>query len=362
MEDLVTMNNMSHFYKNKKIFVTGHTGFKGSWFITWLQLLGAKVKGYALMAEDKSLFNIVSPHLNFENIIADIRDKEKLQVELLNFQPDLIFHFAAQPLVRRSYQIPSETFEINTIGTGNLLEAIVSLKNKCSIIIVTTDKVYQNKETDYHYKETDVLGGYDPYSASKACTEIVVDSFRNSFFNPIKYDTHQKSIATARAGNVIGGGDWNKDRIVPDIITSLLANQPIGVRNKNAVRPWQHVLEPLKGYLLLGVLLHQNPKHFSGAYNFGPEEADHLPVKELVEIAISCWGNGTWIDKSDDKQPHEAGLLQLDISKAKNELNWKPYLNSKKAIEWTIDWYKQPIKTVFDYTVGQIKSFEKNDI
>ena len=231
-------------------------------------------------------------HLNFESVIADIRDKEKLRSELLNFQPDFIFHFAAQSLVRRSYEMPAETFEVNATGTANLLEAVKGLKNKCSVIVVTTDKVYENKETGHHYKETDVLGGYDPYSASKACTEIVVNSFRNSFFNPSKYNVHQKAIATARAGNVIGGGDWNKDRIIPDIIRSLLVNQPVAVRNQNAVRPWQHVLEPLSGYLLLGALFHENPEQFSGAYNFGPESEDHLAVRQLVEIAISCWGNG----------------------------------------------------------------------
>jgi CDP-glucose 4,6-dehydratase len=359
MENLVKLNNIDEHYHNKKVFVTGHTGFKGSWFITWLHLLGAQIKGYALKEVEKSLFNTISSNLTFESVIADIRDKEKLQNEILNFQPDFIFHFAAQALVRRSYEIPSETFEVNAIGTANLLEAIISLRNKCTVIIVTTDKVYENKETNHHCKETDVLGGYDPYSASKACTEIVAGSFRNSFFNSKKYDIHQKAIATARAGNVIGGGDWSKDRIIPDIIRSLSAAHPVCVRNQNAVRPWQHILEPLSGYLLLGALLHENPKQFSGAYNFGPEANDHLPVKQLVETAISCWGNGTWVDTSDDTQPHEAGLLQLDISKAKNELHWKPKLKSKQAIEWTIDWYKQTDENKFDYTLRQIKNYQQ---
>lgn len=355
----MTINNIDQQYNNRKVFVTGHTGFKGSWFITWLHLLGAEIKGYALAADEQSLFNKVSSHLNFENVIADIRDKEKLKSELLSFQPDFIFHFAAQPLVRRSYQMPAETFEVNAIGTANLLEAVISLKNKCTIIIITTDKVYENRETDYHYKEADLLGGYDPYSASKACTEIVAASFRNSFFNTANYNLHQKAIATVRAGNVIGGGDWNMDRIIPDIIRSLSADKAVGVRNPNAVRPWQHVLEPLSGYLLLGALLHQNANNFTGAYNFGPEEDDHLPVKQLVEIAISCWGNGKWIDTSDLTQPHEAGLLQLNISKAKNDLRWNPKMNSKEAIEWTINWYKQPDEKIFDYTLQQIKSYQQ---
>ena len=353
---------MLEIYQHKKVFITGHTGFKGSWFITWLHLLGAEIKGYALKQDEQSLFNIISHHLNFESVFGDIRDKEKLRSELLNFQPDFIFHFAAQSLVRRSYEMAAETFEINTTGTANLLEAIKGLKNKCSVIVVTTDKVYENKETGHRYKETDVLGGYDPYSASKACTEIVVNSFRSSFFNPAKYNAHQKAIATARAGNVIGGGDWNKDRIIPDIIRSLLVNDPVAVRNQNAVRPWQYVLEPLSGYLSLGALLHENPEHFSGPYNFGPEADDHLAVSQLVETAISCWGNGRWMDAPDDTQPHEAGLLQLDISKAKKELNWKPKLNSGEAIEWTIRWYKQPDKNKFDYTLGQIKNVQNNDI
>jgi CDP-glucose 4,6-dehydratase len=359
MEDLVNLNNIDQHYNNKKVFVTGHTGFKGAWFITWLHLLGAKIKGYALKADEKSLFNTVHSYLNFESIIADIRDKKKLRTELLNFQPDFIFHFAAQSLVRRSYQIPAETFEVNTTGTANLLEAVTALKNKCTIIIITTDKVYENKEINYHYKETDVLGGHDPYSASKACVEIVANSFRNSFFSNYSYNTHQKGIATARSGNVIGGGDWNNDRIIPDIIRSLSTHNPVYVRNPNSVRPWQHVLEPLSGYLLLGALFHKNPKQVSGSYNFGPEEDDHLPVKQLVEIAISCWGKGTWVNSSDDTQPHEASLLQLDIRKAKNELNWKPKLNSKEAIEWTIEWYKQTKEKMLDYTLQQIKTYQQ---
>lgn len=358
MEDLVNLNNIGQYYNNKKVFVTGHTGFKGSWFITWLHLSGAKIKGYALVADEKSLFNIVSPYLSFESVVADIRDKENLQTELLNFRPDFIFHFAAQPLVRRSYEIPAETFEINTTGTSNLLESVISLNNKCTVTIVTTDKVYENRESNHHYKETDVLGGYDPYSASKACTEIVTSSFRTSFFNSHRYDMHQKALATARAGNVIGGGDWNQDRIIPDIIRSLSSGKPVNIRNPNAVRPWQHVLESLSGYLLLGARLHEDPM-FSGAYNFGPEEDDHLPVSKLVETAISCWGSGNWINATDATQPHEAGLLQLDINKAKNELNWKPKLNSKEAIEWTINWYKQKDEDKFAYTLKQIKSYQQ---
>ena len=353
------MKNSFLNYKDKKVFVTGHTGFKGAWLINWLHLLGANIKGYALEPKDKKgLFSITAPKVVFENIIADIRDKKKLQKEILNFKPDFIFHLAAQALVRESYEIPSETFEINAIGTANVLEVVNMLNNKCTVIVVTTDKVYENKEIDYHYNETDELGGYDPYSASKAATEIVVSSFRHSFFNPKKYAEHQKGIASVRAGNVIGGGDWSKDRLIPDIVRSLIASEPVNVRNPLSVRPWQHVLEPLGGYLLLGLLLNEEPLKYSGPYNFGPLPTDHLPVKELVNLSLECWGNGSWIDTSDATQPHEAGLLKLDISKAKNVLNWLPKLTSKDAVEWTIDWYKKNADVVFDYTVEQIKNYQ----
>jgi CDP-glucose 4,6-dehydratase len=359
MEGVVNQSIKSY-YKGKKVFVTGYTGFKGTWFIAWLHLLGAKVKGYSLPPEnDNSLFSIISPEIEFENVFADIRDKKKLQTELENFQPDFVFHLAAQALVRRSYQIPAETFEVNVVGTANVLEAVSKLPGKCTVVIITTDKVYENREADYHYKEEDVLGGYDPYSASKAAAEIAVSSFRNSFFNLKNYNVHQKAIVSARAGNVIGGGDRSADRIIPDIIRSLENNMPIEVRNPSAVRPWQHVLEPLSGYLLAGMLLDTDAVKFSGAYNFGPMADDHLSVKDLAETAIECWGKGTWVDKSDAKQPHEAGLLQLDISKAAKILNWQPKLTSKEAIEWTINWYKQPADNIFKFTVQQIKDYQK---
>ena len=350
---------MKDFYKGKKIFLTGHTGFKGSWLLAWLHQLGVEVKGYSLPPENEnSLFDSVKNHINFKNIFGDIRDKELLQKQIENFQPDIIFHLAAQALVRRSYEIPAETFEINAVGTANILEAVHLLQKKCVVIVITTDKVYENKEINYHYKEEDVLGGYDPYSASKAAAEIVVSSFRNSFFNSSKYQQHQKAIVSARAGNVIGGGDFSKDRIVPDIVNALQNNQTIEVRNPNAVRPWQHVLEPLNGYLILGKMAYENYESVANAYNFGPLPTDHLPVKNLVETAIKCWGNGDWKDTSNPNQLHEAGLLMLDIAKATNELNWTPKLESKEAIEWTIDWYKNATGNEFDFTLEQIKNYE----
>ena len=357
MEKVVDKNQLVSFYKSKKVFVTGHTGFKGSWLVAWLFQLGAITKGYALEPEhNHCLYNLL-PENYCESVIADVRNKEKLTAEILSFQPDYIFHLAAQPLVRRSYEIPAETFEVNVIGTANLLEAVKKLNKSCSIIIITTDKVYENKETDILYKENDRLGGYDPYSASKACTELVINSFRNSFFNKVNYQTHKKIIVAARAGNVIGGGDYSDDRIIPDIVKALQKKENINVRNPNSIRPWQYVLEPLGGYLLLGALLNENAEKLSDAYNFGPEPNDHLTVGALVNIALKIWGIGNWENKLSVNQPHEAGLLKLDISLAKKELNWSPKLNSAAAVKWTLSWYKNEKSEQLDFTLQQINDF-----
>ncbi|MBP6431264.1 MAG: CDP-glucose 4,6-dehydratase [Ferruginibacter sp.] len=348
---------MDTFYKNKKIFLTGHTGFKGAWLLCWLNNLGAIVKGYSLAPEKQhSLFNLVEKNIDFENIISDIRKKNELETAINNFKPDIIFHLAAQPLVRRSYLIPSQTFEVNVVGTCNILEAVKKLEKKCTVIIITTDKVYKNKEQNYFYKEEDNLGGYDPYSASKAACEIAVSSFRNSFFNREKYRQHEKAIVTARAGNVIGGGDWSDDRIVPDIVRALQQNNVIEVRSPNAVRPWQHVLEPLNGYLQLAKLAYENYETVADSYNFGPLASDHCKVKDLVEVAIECWGQGNWLDTSNQENVYEANLLMLDINKAITEIKWQPKLNSKQAILWTIDWYKQ--HDSYTYTMQQINQYQ----
>ena len=362
MESMVGKDFLQNIYFGKRVFITGHTGFKGTWLSLWLNELGAILKGYALAPDnEKCIYNVTKPFQKAESIIADIRNKELLQKEILDFQPDFIFHLAAQPLVRLSYDIPSETFEINAIGTANLLEALKRLDKKCTVIIITTDKVYENIEQDVLYKETDRLGGYDPYSASKACTEIVLDSFRNSFFNPLQFSHHKKAIASARAGNVIGGGDYSKDRIISDIVNALSTGEDIVVRNPSSVRPWQHVLEPLSGYLLLGASLNGDIK-YNGAYNFGPSPQDHLTVKDLVEIAIAVWGNGNWQQPGLINQPHEAGLLKLDITKAKEILGWQPKWNARKAIEMTIEWYKNADGNAKMFSLEQIHQYMAYDI
>ena len=358
MAYVVNIQFLQDHFQNKKIFITGHTGFKGSWLMACLHLAGAEIKGYSLEPDQpNSLFSLLDDVIHCDSVIADIRNRENLKTEILSFEPDFIFHLAAQPLVRRSYEIPAETFDVNVTGTANLLEAAIALKKPCTILVITTDKVYKNIEDHILYKESDILGGYDPYSASKACTELVVDSFRNSFFNPEIYNHHKKGLASARAGNVIGGGDWNKDRIIPDIIRSLNENKVIEIRNPSSIRPWQFVLEPIAGYLQLAVALQSQPTRFNHAYNFGPYPDDHITVKELVEIAIDTWGNGNWKDVSSYNQPHEAGLLKLDINKAINELDWKPKLNAAQAIEWTVNWYKKEPIDQTKYTFQQVQEY-----
>jgi CDP-glucose 4,6-dehydratase len=358
MESMVSRGFLTGHYQYKKVFITGHMGFKGSWLLAFLHSLGAQIKGYSLMPDySDGLFELTGPLKQVDSVLADIRERERLKQELLSFEPDYVFHLAAQPLVRRSYEQPADTFDINVTGTANLLEAATALKRPCAVVVITTDKVYDNKEHHALYQEDDVLGGHDPYSASKACAELVVNAFRNSFFNPGYVEQHRKGLASARAGNVIGGGDWSKDRIVPDIVRSLQQKQAIAVRNPHAVRPWQHVLEPVSGYLLLGALLLNTPAVYSKSYNFGPFPDDHLTVEQLVQIAIDKWGYGQWKDTSDDNQPHEAGLLKLDISRAMNELQWKPKLNANTAIEWTMDWYKQERVNRAAFAFDQINEY-----
>lgn len=341
MENMVSLIELKKVYEGKKIFLTGHTGFKGSWMLNLLSLIGAEVKGYSLETKtSEDLYNLIDGDNLCFSVIADIRDRARLESEILSFEPDFIFHLAAQPLVRESYKTPIDTFDVNALGTAYLLDSIRKLEKKCSVVMITTDKVYYNNEWEYPYREIDRLGGYDPYSASKACAELIIDSYRNSFFNLSEITSHKKGIAVARAGNVIGGGDWSADRLIPDIVQSLNENRPIVIRNPNAVRPWQHVLEPIFGYLHLGKELANNPVHFSEAFNFGPNPDDFLCVEEIARLAICFWGFGEIEFSASLKQPHETTILKLDINKVKSKLNWAPKLNSEESLRLTIEWYK----------------------
>lgn len=327
--------------QNKRVFLTGHTGFKGAWLTCMLQQMGAEVMGYSLEPNTQpSLFNAIGGDKLCHSVIGDIRDTARLHKAMTDFQPDVVFHLAAQPIVRTSYKIPAETFEVNAIGTANVLDGIRLLEKKCTGVMITTDKVYQNNETGQAYKEDDSFGGYDPYSASKACAELVIDSYRKSFFNANDYDNHQKAVASARAGNVIGGGDWAADRLVPDIVRALSQDKPIQIRNPKAIRPWQHVLEPLSGYVLLAEKLMDDPFAYAEGFNFGPNPADTLTVEEMTQLAVKIWGSGEFVFPQLTNQPHEAGLLSLDITKAQNVLGWKPRLNAQEALEYTLAWYK----------------------
>lgn len=352
--------HLQGYYRGKRVFVTGHTGFKGSWLIQWLNLLGAAVKGYALAPQyQENLYDIIEGDQLCQSIIADINDRARVAKEILSFEPDYIFHLAAQPLVRLSYETPVETFATNVVGTANILDAVRSLNKPCSVILITTDKVYHNHEWIYPYRESDRLGGYDPYSASKACAELVISSYRNSFFPVASYSKHQKAIASARAGNVIGGGDWAKDRIIPDIVRALRKSEPVLLRNPRAVRPWQHVLEPLGGYLHLGTKMVDDPQAFSDCWNFGPNTDDNLTVEVIAQIAITAWGSGHYMPTPNNGALHEAGLLSLDISKARSLLNWHPKYAATVAIEKTINWYRtaENYQSGRNFLVKQIQDF-----
>jgi CDP-glucose 4,6-dehydratase len=358
MEAMELKNSLLTSYTGKKVFITGHTGFKGSWMVQVLQLLGAEVKGYALAPKyHNSLFDLLEHPATMHSVIGDLSDKNYLIQEIISFQPDYIFHLAAQPLVRESYNTPADTFHVNAIGTAHVLDAVRLLEKKCTVVCITTDKVYENKEWVHPYRETDELGGYDPYSASKAAAEIVIQSYRRSFFNPNAYTSHQKSISVARAGNVIGGGDWSSDRLIPDIIKALFQQKAVIIRNPNSVRPWQHVLEPIIGYLQLAKKQEQDPIKFATAYNFGPQTEDTLPVDQLVQLVLKTWGSGQYEVQVNPNAPHEADLLRLDITKAQLELGWKPKWNAVTSIQHTVEWYREHRKDIALVTQQQIESY-----
>jgi len=327
-------------YSGTRVLVTGHTGFKGSWLCLWLERLGAEVLGYALEPNTSpSHYGLMS--LGTQSFLADIRDFEKLAQTVQQIRPDIIFHLAAQPLVRRSYASPLETLHTNVLGTANLFEACRHVDSVRAIINITSDKCYENKEWVWGYRENDPMGGYDPYSASKGCAELITASWRNSFYPVDQYGhSHQTLIASARAGNVIGGGDWSEDRLIPDIVRAIEADEPVVIRNPQATRPWQHVLEPLSGYILLGEKLLQGHTQFAGAWNFGPADEGSIPVGDVVRDFKSHWDVFEYDLRSTSRQPHEAGLLKLDCSKARIKLEWQPVWNAVTALKKTVDWYK----------------------
>jgi CDP-glucose 4,6-dehydratase len=334
MEDLVNC------WRGKRVFLTGHTGFKGSWLALWLAEMGAHVCGYALDPEaEPNLFSIASVASVVEDVRADIRDYPRIQAEMARFAPEVVFHLAAQPLVRRSYADPLGTYATNVLGTAHVLEAVRNTPGVRAVVCVTTDKCYQNQEWVWPYRETDALGGYDPYASSKACSEIVVAAYRQSFFAGTTAN-HGAGLATARAGNVIGGGDWSEDRLVPDLIGGFVERRPVPIRRPQAIRPWQHVLEPVYGYLLLAARLLADPEQFSSAFNLGPGDGDEWTVSQIANRMIELWGEGaSW---APDPVPgaHEAATLKLDSSKARSQLGWRPHLNLETALDWTVSWYR----------------------
>ncbi|OGC10914.1 CDP-glucose 4,6-dehydratase [candidate division WOR-1 bacterium RIFOXYC2_FULL_37_10] len=328
-----------NFWKDKRVFLTGHTGFKGAWLSLWLNLLGAKVTGYALNPPtNPSLFKLCKIEELVTSVIGDIRDLENLQKALFKAKPDIVIHMAAQPLVRDSYKNPVDTYSTNVMGTVNLLEAVRICKTVRAFINVTTDKCYENKERAAGYCEDEPLGGYDPYSSSKACSEIVTAAYRNSFFNPKEYSAHGVGIATARAGNVVGGGDWAQDRLIPDFVRAILSNKKITIRNPKAIRPWQHVLEPLFGYLLLAEKLYENGAKYSQAWNFGSDEKDSRSVLWIVKKLCFKWGEAASYEIDKGKHPHEAHYLKLDCTKVKKRLDWNPKWDLEKALDKIVEW------------------------
>jgi CDP-glucose 4,6-dehydratase len=342
MEGMGRMKSLfGKIYQGKRVLVTGHTGFKGSWLAKWLNLMGAEVYGYAL--KPPSVPNHISLiGLNINSMEADIRDSEKLFNYMHEIRPDIVFHLAAQPLVRASYADPLETYSTNVIGTLNLMEACRKTDYVKAIINVTSDKCYENKEWVWGYRETDPMGGYDPYSSSKGCAEILTSSYRNSYFNLSDYGIkHNTLLATGRAGNVIGGGDWAEDRLIPDIVKAAAGNYSVPIRNPLATRPWQHVLEAITGYLTLGWRLLEEKPAFSGGWNFGPGAEHNITVNELYNRSERHWGKIKMEDAEDRSPHHEAYLLMLDSSKAYRQLNWKPVWNIDKTIRKTILWYKE---------------------
>ena len=346
VEGVVTVAAAAEFWRGRRVFLTGHTGFKGGWLALWLQQMGATLTGYALdAATTPSLYATAQVAAGMHSIIGDVRDAQRLAGAVADAQPEMVFHLAAQPLVRHSYVDPVGTYETNVMGTIHLLEAVRRTPSVRAVLVVTTDKCYDNKEWVWPYRETDPLGGYDPYSSSKACAELVTSSWRDSFFPVARYDAHRVAVASARAGNVIGGGDWASDRLIADVIRAFCAGETLQIRNPAATRPWQHVLEPLRGYLMLGERLLTQGTDYASAWNFGPQSTDAKPVEWIVRYLSAKWGGrAEWtVDGTEDAQQHvhEAQTLKLDWSKAHARLGWQPLLTLPEALDQTLEWYQQ---------------------
>jgi len=346
------------FWKDKKVFLTGHTGFKGSWLSLWLSSMGAKVTGYALAPNtEPNLFNVLEiDDLVEQSLIADVRDLANLQEAMSVAKPDVVIHMAAQPLVRYSYANPLETYATNVMGTVHLLESIRAINTVRATVVVTTDKCYENKEWTWGYRENEPMGGYDPYSNSKGCAELITSAYRQSYFSS---PNSMNKIASARAGNVIGGGDWSEDRLIPDAIKAFEASQPLMIRNPLSTRPWQHVLEPLSGYLMLAQALYREGSSFASGWNFGPRDEDNRSVQEVVDILISSWGHSASWEKEGSEQPHEANLLKLDCSKARSQLKWIPQWDLEVAIQKIVLWQKayQKKENMREISLAQINDY-----
>jgi CDP-glucose 4,6-dehydratase len=352
LEDLVID---AAFWKGRRTLVTGHTGFKGGWLCLWLGTMGAEVTGYAKPPASKpSLFEVARIGGGVESVFGDVDDLRSLERLMLRAQPEIIFHLAAQSLVRRSYADPLDTYRTNVLGTVHLLECARRYASIRSVVIVTSDKCYENREQGPGYREGDPLGGHDPYSSSKGCAEIVTTAYRRSFFA-----AKGAGICSVRAGNVIGGGDWSEDRLIPDLVRAFSSGQPALIRNPTAVRPWQHVLEPLRGYLLLAQKLHESREGYSEAWNFGPAETDALPVSAIADRLASRWGSRARWERDAQEQPYEAQTLRLDCSKAQARLGWRPQLPLDLALDWVADWYRacEGGKDMRRFSEAQIRAY-----
>jgi CDP-glucose 4,6-dehydratase len=361
IEEVLSSSASTNIWRGKRVFLTGHTGFKGGWAALWLASKGAIVRGYALdPCTEPNLFTEAKVGSVIEDIRGDIRDGAAVDAALTSFAPDVVLHMAAQPLVRYSYADPIGTFETNVIGTARVLDAVRRTPSVRAVVSVTTDKCYENKEWLWGYRETDPLGGYDPYSSSKACAEIVSAAYRQSYFPVGKMAEHRCGVATGRAGNVIGGGDWSSDRLIPDLVRGFLAGDPVLIRRPQAIRPWQHVLEPVFGYLLLAEKLLTADPRYATAFNFGPSDDDAQTVGWIVERMTKFWGgNASWV-QDEDPGVHEAGYLKLDASRARAELAWHPRLRLDTTLHWLVDWYKawQGGADMHRFTLDQIAEYE----